>query len=164
MTTCEEMVSRPSPNQPGWVQWGTVNDLGEFSPLYGVEDHHDQSSSLYFAAAAGVCEIKGQYALGQPAPVPPPTVVPTAPETPSTTEEPPVTDAQFVPEVSVTEQPIEPVVNPAAAWVESALPIWIAGGLAILVMGTAWSKQRRKTTDPTPNTKAINPFAPKDGD
>jgi hypothetical protein len=158
MKICEDFVNRPSPSQEGWNQWGSMDGVGNFTPVYGLESHHDHSSAMYFLAAAGKCQIRGQYALGQPSPETPPAIAPA----PATTEEMPVQETQPITEVPAAVD--EPVSNPAIGWVEGALPWVMIGGVLLLWGGTVWSKRKRKTTDPTPNTVVKNPFAPKEGE
>jgi hypothetical protein len=40
-----------------------------FTPLYGLEAALPEPSALYYLAAAGVCDVRGQYRQGEMAPV-----------------------------------------------------------------------------------------------
>lgn len=65
---CEGMLPRPS-SQPGWHQWGTVDDMGNFTPVYGLPDTLSSREAMYELDAAGICDIQGKHLQGQPAPV-----------------------------------------------------------------------------------------------
>jgi hypothetical protein len=132
------------------VQWGTEVD-GQFEPIYGLESGLNREESLYYLAAAGLCEIKGQYKLGQGEPIEPPTpslAVPalvTAPETSAVVE---------------VQVPVEkPQINPV--W-EIGSPL-VIGGVALGVLGlvvfAVLQQRNTKRTDTTPKPDyGSNPF------
>jgi hypothetical protein len=65
---CETLTARPS-SVEGWNQWGLLSADGQsFTPLYGLESNLPEASALYYLAAAGICNVRGQYRLGDMAP------------------------------------------------------------------------------------------------
>ena len=65
MQVCEVLKSKPS-NQEGWLQWGYVDEAGDWIGLYGLKDSFNREESMYYLDAAGICEAVGQ--SGQPVP------------------------------------------------------------------------------------------------
>jgi hypothetical protein len=84
-TRCEGMLPRPS-TQEGWNQWGTVDDLGNFTPVYGLPVTLSSREAMYELDAAGICDIQGKNLQGQPAPVETPK--PATPALPTNVEPP----------------------------------------------------------------------------
>jgi len=135
------MKSRPSATE-GWDQWGVINAMGEFEPVYGLESHHDDSSAMYFLAAAGVCQIKGKYKQGTVEVPEQPKIAPPIAE--------PIQDARAVVQTETVQQPVESV-NPIT---EIPMAHWGLGVLALVgicMVGSIWTRNRVKVNDPTPN-------------
>jgi L,D-peptidoglycan transpeptidase YkuD (ErfK/YbiS/YcfS/YnhG family) len=145
---CEELIARPSEIQ-GWTQYGFINDSGEFEPLYGLESGLSLHSALYYLDAAGVCDIGGQYQMGQPVPVESaPLVV--------------ANNIEAAPAIATVEVPPTPVsqveANPVTEASGGAWFIGIAFALALGAAGVVWSAKQRSKNDPTPGVKMPNPF------
>ena len=145
---CETMTNRPSPNQDGWVQWGLLSGDGQtFTPLYPLEAALPDASAYYFLAAAGVCTVQGQPDAGALLPNEQPQVTPVQGQPPQTESEPPaalIEDAPAMPSESTTVE-------------DTTLPwAWGVGLVLLLIIGgAAFTRARRKQTDPTPPRKTF---------
>lgn len=128
---CEEMVNRTSQAQPGWDEWGTVNAMGDFQSLYGIESAVPHASALYYLAAAGVCDIRGQYQLGAAVPARMPTLAPSTPTPAVGTIEPATTD-------------LPAGVNPIFGVSSEVVATFVIGAVGAMVTGYFWSASRRR--------------------
>lgn len=62
MIACEALETKPS-SQQGWLEWGSLNEAGEWIGLYGLKDSLNAEESMYYLDAAGICEAVGQSGL-----------------------------------------------------------------------------------------------------
>lgn len=159
---CEEWQSRPSSTAPGWNQWGPVDDLGQFTPEYGLEAKLNFAESMYYLAAAGKCEIKGQYRQGEATPIDTP-----KPEVDDTVTDGGAVDAVPPSDVSQAGAAVQTIdAAPLAEsqhWLES-VPAWgygliIGAAVFALVIAAFYQSRQTKATDTTPAPQyKINPF------
>ncbi len=121
---CESLTNKPSEHKDGWLQWGYVDNGGEWQAIYGLEKSHSQYEAFYLMDAAGVCEAVGQPG-GAIVKTPDQGIVSGAVDTPA-----------------VVEQPVMPVDSiPVSAGGFPVLPVLAVALLA--ASGFVWSRKKR---------------------
>lgn len=141
---CEGMLPRPS-GQDGWQQWGTVDDLGNFTPVYGLPDSLSTREAMYELDAAGICDIQGKNLQGQPAPVEAP--APAIPALP-TNVEPPTMIAEVAPPRALPSAGVSGLIIGGLVLGGLAIRIFAASRKSLAPQGSNLRKSSSSTFDP----------------